>query len=715
MSQIVTKFISANAITNAKLAQSPAHSYKGNNTGSTANAADITSTQLTADLNLFSSSLQGLVPASGGGTTNFLRADGTFAAPSAGITTIGTIDSQTKSANGAVISGSSLVLQSADASNPGLVTTGAQSFAGAKTFSGNILSSSNGTLDIGSSGNSFNNIYGVNLRVTSGKVDVNGVGEWDQSFAASDGVTYDSALVATSAKSIGMGTPNAANTLAKPVGFFTGNSTSSGNSGSITFKTGTSTATRGDITLDSNSISLNPVTSVNMNSKKIVSLLDPTAAQDAATKNYVDTHAGTGTVTSVALAAPAIFSVSGSPVTTSGTLTLSYSGTALPIANGGTNSTTALNNNRLMQSSGGAIVEAAAITANRALASNASGIPVASATTDTELGFVSGVTSAIQTQLNNRLQLSGGTMSGAIAMGTNKITGMGDPTAAQDAATKNYVDNLITGISWKNSARAIATSNITLSGTQTIDGVAVIAGDRVLAQAQTTAANCGIYVVAAGAWSRSTDADSGSELINAAVFISEGTVNANTAWVQTAPAPITIGTTAITFVKFSSGVAVSFGNGLQTISNVVSVKSADASIAVAAGGVSVAYDAAGALTTSGSGAKVRVDAVTTKINGSNNLESLKDNSENLTLNGTDITNQYKDLSFAIYGTSASVNSAVLAVVGGPIQQKTVDYTVSLTGGSGGVTRITFAGDLATGGNAALVNGDILMVSYSYLT
>jgi hypothetical protein len=80
----------------------------------------------------------------------------------------------------------------------------------------------------------------------------------------------------------------------------------------------------------------------------------------------------------------------------------------------------------------------------------------------------------------------------------------------------------------------------------------------------------------------------------------------------------------------------------------------------------------------------------------------------------DITNQYVDLAHAIFGSSASVNSADLFVVGGPNQQKTVDYTVSLTGGAGGVTRISFAGDLATGGNAALVAGDILEVYYSYL-
>lgn len=91
-----------------------------------------------------------------------------------------------------------------------------------------------------------------------------------------------------------------------------------------------------------------------------------------------------------------------------GNVTGNVSGTAanvtgiVAVANGGTNSSAALANNRVMVSSGGAIVEAAAITGNRALASNASGIPVASATTDTELGFVSGVTSSIQTQLNGK-------------------------------------------------------------------------------------------------------------------------------------------------------------------------------------------------------------------------------------------------------------------------------------------------------------------------
>ena len=86
--------------------------------------------------------------------------------------------------------------------------------------------------------------------------------------------------------------------------------------------------------------------------------------------------------------------------------------TVLPIANGGTNSGVALSNNRVIQSSGGAIVEAAAITASRALVSDANGIPTQSATTSTELGYVSGVTSSIQTQLGTKANLSGAQMTG---------------------------------------------------------------------------------------------------------------------------------------------------------------------------------------------------------------------------------------------------------------------------------------------------------------
>lgn len=83
--------------------------------------------------------------------------------------------------------------------------------------------------------------------------------------------------------------------------------------------------------------------------------------------------------------------------------------TTLPVSKGGTNSSTALNNNRVIQSSGGAIVEAAAITASRALVSDANGIPTHSAVTSTTLGFLD-ATSSVQTQLNSKVNASGGTL-----------------------------------------------------------------------------------------------------------------------------------------------------------------------------------------------------------------------------------------------------------------------------------------------------------------
>ena len=85
------------------------------------------------------------------------------------------------------------------------------------------------------------------------------------------------------------------------------------------------------------------------------------------------------------------------------TLTTDVTG-VLPVANGGTNASTALNGNRLIYSSGGGIVEYSGITANRAVATGGTGLPVASATTDTELGYLSGTTSSVQTQLNGKLE-----------------------------------------------------------------------------------------------------------------------------------------------------------------------------------------------------------------------------------------------------------------------------------------------------------------------
>jgi hypothetical protein len=130
---------------------------------------------------------------------------------------------------------------------------------------------------------------------------------------------------------------------------------------------------------------------------------------------------------------------------------------------------------------------------------------------------------------------------------------MPDPTAAQDAATKAYVDAAVQGWKWKEPVRAASTANLTLSGTQTVDGVALIAGDRVLVKDQSTGSQNGLYVVAAGAWSRAADLDADAEALLATVLVSEGTTLGNTQWTLTTDGPITVGTTALTWTQSAAG------------------------------------------------------------------------------------------------------------------------------------------------------------------
>lgn len=149
-----------------------------------------------------------------------------------------------------------------------------------------------------------------------------------------------------------------------------------------------------------------------------------------------------------------------------------------------------------------------------------------------------------------------------ISNGGFKITNVAEPTLSTDAATKNYVDSVAQGLDVKASVAVATTANITLSGTQTIDGVAVAAGDRVLVKNQTTASANGIYVVAAGAWTRSTDADTWAKLVSAFVFVEKGTVGADTGWVSTIDNGGTLGSTAVTFSQFSGAGTYTAGTGL---------------------------------------------------------------------------------------------------------------------------------------------------------
>lgn len=156
----------------------------------------------------------------------------------------------------------------------------------------------------------------------------------------------------------------------------------------------------------------------------------------------------------------------------------------------------------------------------------------------------------------------------------NTITNLPDATTAQMPVTLAQLNAAVQGWSWKSPVRAASTANLTLSGAQTIDGVSVVAGDRVLVKNQTTATANGIYVCATGSWTRSTDMDTASEFLLATCFVSEGATAGNTSWTMTTDGPITVGSTAIAWVQTGGGPNYSAGNGITISSGVIAVDTA---------------------------------------------------------------------------------------------------------------------------------------------
>lgn len=251
--------------------------------------------------------------------------------------------------------------------------------------------------------------------------------------------------------------------------------------------------------------------------------------------------------------------------------------------------------------------------------------------------------------------------SGAVNVSSAKITNLADPTNAQDAATKAYVDANRTGLDVKGSVRATTTANITLTNTQTIDDVALAVGDRVLVKNQTLAKENGIYVVATGAWTRSTDADNtpaGEVTSGMFTFVEQGTAYADSGWVLSTDGVITLDTTALSFVQFSGAGSITAGDGLGKTGNTLFVNVANG-IEISGDNVQLASSVAGngltyttgVLDIVGTSGRITVSAdaidISTSYVGQNTITTLGTVTTG-TWNATTIASAYGGTGFSTY-------------------------------------------------------------------
>lgn len=304
--------------------------------------------------------------------------------------------------------------------------------------------------------------------------------------------------------------------------------------------------------------------------------------------------------------------------------------------------------------------------------------------------------------------------------GNNKITGLAAPVSGTDAVNLTFLQSYLTGATDPKDAVRVATTaalpactynngtggvGATLTANANgalpnIDGVGLSVADRLLVKDQAAGLQNGIYEVTdlgsvGTPWvlTRTTDADGSpsnevSQGLSTIAMV--GTVNSQQGFYLQTADPITIGTTALNFMKFSEVIIA--GSGITK------------------SGVTISIDAGNGLTFSGNTLIVAVDSAalslaTTKF-VSGEVVGLKAFKEVFTLGAGDISNQYVDLAKV-----AHQGSIALTPVGGPLQRESSDYTLNYTGGSGSKTRVSFAGDLATGGAAELIAGDVLMINY----
>lgn len=279
------------------------------------------------------------------------------------------------------------------------------------------------------------------------------------------------------------------------------------------------------------------------------------------------------------------------------------------------------------------------------------------------------------------------------------------PTADGHAATKGYVDAARSGLDVKQSVRAATTGPITiatgLENGDTVDGVTLATGDRVLVKDQSTASENGIYVVnASGAPTRATDFDDNAEVTGGAfTFVEEGTANEDSGFVLTNNGAITVGTTGLVFAQFSGTGQITAGAGLTKTGNTLDAVGTADRITVNADSIDIASTYAGqnTITTLGTITTGTWDATTVAVTaGGTGVESFTDNGI-VYGNGTnalDVTaagTQYQVLQAGSGGVPefGAVNLAQSAAVTGQLP--------IANGGTNASTEATARQNLAAGG------------------
>jgi hypothetical protein len=225
--------------------------------------------------------------------------------------------------------------------------------------------------------------------------------------------------------------------------------------------------------------------------------------------------------------------------------------------------------------------------------------------TTTSLQFADGTVVQTVASLAQTQTFTNKTWGDNLNMGGFRITGLGTPTSSSDAATKLYVDDLVTGLDVKGSVRVASTGNVAISSPgASIDGITLANGNRVLLKDQSIASQNGIYVFngSGSAMTRSTDADASGEVTAGLyVWVEDGTTNADSGWILITDGTIILDTTALAFTQFSGSASVIAGNGLTKTGSTIDVVGTTNRITVATDSIDIssAYVGQTSITTLG--------------------------------------------------------------------------------------------------------------------